>query len=129
MTGPYIPVFVSASNHHTTQVLTRPLANTLAWVANNVEGSYKRSVTMAFVNSFGNLMGAVTSNVYRAKDKPWFRLGHGIILMYIGIGFFSSIFFKFLLTRENLKRDRGERDEIIKPSINEKVCSCFFLQR
>jgi plastocyanin domain-containing protein len=90
-----------------------PTANTVAWVANNVEGSYKRSVTMAMMVSFGNLNGAVTSNVYRGKDKPWYRLGHGITLAYIGIGLVTSILFKILLVRENRKRDRGERNENI----------------
>lgn len=80
---------------------------------------------------FGNLNGAVTSNIvsstldlsgnaliisatqYRAKDQPWYRLGHGIVLAYIGIGFFSSIIYAYFLHRENLKRERGERDEVI----------------
>ncbi|CAL1714271.1 unnamed protein product [Somion occarium] len=89
------------------------IPNTIAWVSNNVEGSYKRSVTLAMVISFGNINGAVSSNVYRARDKPWYTLGHGIVLMYIGIGFICSVLFMVLLKRENAKRDRGERDEII----------------
>ena len=39
------------------------IPNTIAWVSNNVEGSYKRSVTLAMVISFGNINGAVSSNV------------------------------------------------------------------
>ncbi|KIK56348.1 hypothetical protein GYMLUDRAFT_174358 [Collybiopsis luxurians FD-317 M1] len=89
-----------------------------AWVSNNVEGSYKRSVTLAMVISFGNINGAVSSNVYRAKDKPWYPLGKkacltGLVLLYIGLGLVSSTTFLFLLRRENAKRDRGERNEII----------------
>lgn len=34
-------------------------------------------------------------------------------MAYIAIGFFSSILFAYLLRRENLKRERGERDEVI----------------
>lgn len=41
------------------------IPNTIAWVSNNVEGSYKRSVTLAMVISFGNINGAVSSNVVR----------------------------------------------------------------
>jgi hypothetical protein len=78
---------------------------------------------------FGNINGAVTANIvslqytttnhlvdllqYRAADRPWYRLGHGIVLAYIAIGFFCSILFGVLLKRENARRDRGERDEVI----------------
>ncbi|KAJ3481682.1 hypothetical protein NLI96_g7499 [Meripilus lineatus] len=95
------------------------IPNTIAWVSNNVEGTYKRSVTLAMVISFGNINGAVSSNVYRAQDKPWFTLGHGIVLMYIGIGFICSVSFLFLLRNENAKRERGERDEVI-VGVNDK---------
>ncbi|KAI0954507.1 hypothetical protein AcW1_006382 [Taiwanofungus camphoratus] len=95
------------------------IPNVIAWVSNNVEGSYKRSVSLAMVISFGNVNGAVSSNVYRAQDKPWYTLGHGIVLMYIGIGLICSVSYLLLLKRENRKRDRGERDEIIK-GVNEE---------
>lgn len=50
---------------------------------------------------------------YRARDKPWYTLGHGIVLAYIGIGFICALVFLFFLRRENAKRMNGERDEII----------------
>ncbi|KAJ6518917.1 MFS general substrate transporter [Mycena sanguinolenta] len=53
------------------------IPNTIAWLANNCEGSYKRGVTLAMAISMGNLNGAVSSNVYRARDQPWYPLGHG----------------------------------------------------
>ncbi|KAF5356139.1 hypothetical protein D9756_004072 [Leucocoprinus leucothites] len=100
------------------------IPNSVAWVAGNVEGSYKRSVTLGMAIGFGNLNGAVTSNIYRAKDQPWYRLGHGIVLAYIGIGFFSSILYAYLLHQENLKRERGERDEIIEGTDNKNAQGC-----
>ncbi|KAF9232571.1 MFS general substrate transporter [Melanogaster broomeanus] len=84
-----------------------------AWVASNVEGSYKRGVTLAMAIGWGNINGAVSSNVYRARDAPWFRLGHGVILAYIAIGWICSAVFMILLKLENARRDRGERDEVI----------------
>jgi hypothetical protein len=50
---------------------------------------------------------------YRARDKPWYSLGHGIVLLYIVIGWVTSLVFIVLLRRENGKRERGERDEVI----------------
>lgn len=95
------------------------IPNTIAWMSNNVEGSYKRSVSLAMVISFGNINGAVSSNVYRAKDKPWYRLGHGLVLMYITFGIIASTAYYFGVRRENARRDRGERDEVIGKSETE----------
>ncbi|PFH50245.1 hypothetical protein AMATHDRAFT_4153 [Amanita thiersii Skay4041] len=89
------------------------IPNTIAWTSNNVEGSYKRSVSLAMTISFGNINGAVSSNVYRAPDRPWYPLGHGLVLMYIGLGLIFSTIYLLALKWENAKRDRGERDEII----------------
>lgn len=100
------------------------IPNSVAWVAGNVEGSYKRSVTLGMAIGFGNLNGAVTSNIYRAKDQPWYRLGHGIVLVYIMIGLFSSILYAYFLRLENLRRERGERDEIIEGLDNENAQEC-----
>jgi hypothetical protein len=49
---------------------------------------------------------------------PWYTLGHGIVLMYIAIGWLSSLIYTILLRRENKARDRGERDEVITGSEN-----------
>jgi len=93
--------------------------NSVAWVSSNVEGSYKRSAVLGMAIGWGNLNGAVSSNVYRAVDKPWYRMGHGIILAYIVIGWLSSLAFFLLLKRENARRDAGERDEIIEGTDSE----------
>ncbi|KAL1758198.1 major facilitator superfamily domain-containing protein [Schizophyllum commune] len=89
-----------------------------AWMSNNVEGSYKRSVSLAMVIGFGNINGAVSSNVYRDKDKPWYTLG--LVLMYIAFGLISSTVYLFLADRENRRRDRGERDEVIRAEGSEE---------
>ncbi|KAL8287660.1 hypothetical protein RQP46_003518 [Phenoliferia psychrophenolica] len=89
------------------------IPNTVALIANNVEGSYKRSVSLAMVISWGNINGAVSSNIYRANQKPWYPLGHGIVLVYIVIGMVSNIVYWYFTKRENAARDRGERDEAI----------------
>ncbi|KAK7025171.1 MFS domain-containing protein [Favolaschia claudopus] len=87
--------------------------NTVTWIANNFEGSYKRGVTLALAISMGNVNGAVSSNVYRARDTPWYSLGHGLVLMYICIGITANSAMLYLLKKENAKRDRGERKEVI----------------
>ncbi|KAL0570470.1 hypothetical protein V5O48_011485 [Marasmius crinis-equi] len=58
----------------------------VAWLGNNLSGQYKRAVGMAFHIGVGNFSGAIASNVYRDIDKPRFIVGHGIELMFVGIG-------------------------------------------
>lgn len=87
------------------------IANTISWASNNVEGVYKRGVTLGFVIGWGNLNGVVSSNIYRGKDKPRFLLGHGVVLAYLVLFLFGgSVLTRVLLARENAKRKRGDRD-------------------
>ncbi|PFH54784.1 hypothetical protein AMATHDRAFT_134158 [Amanita thiersii Skay4041] len=92
-----------------------------AWVSSNTEGAYKRSVTLGMAVGFGNINGAVATNIYRADDRPWYRLGHGVVLAYIAIGFFFSAFFSVLLRRENARRERGDRDEVVEGVDNKRA--------
>jgi len=103
----YFAVYLAAASIYPT------VPNSVAWVSSNVEGSYKRSATLAMAIGWGNINGAVSSNIYRSVDAPWYRMGHGIVLTYIAIGWLCSLAFYFLLRRENARRDAGERDEII----------------
>jgi len=85
------------------------VANTIVWASNNVEGVYKRGVTLGFVIGWGNLNGVVSSNIYR--NGPQFYAGHGTVLAYLTIFLcVGSLVTRQLLDRENKKRLRGERD-------------------
>lgn len=86
-------------------------------------GVYKRGVTIGIVIGWGNLQGIVTSNIYRVRDKPQYYLGHGIILAYLTLfSFCGSILQYTLLSRENEKRRRGERDaEVEGMSVEELI--------
>ncbi|KAJ3829785.1 MFS general substrate transporter [Lentinula raphanica] len=103
----YFAVFLAAS------AIYPSIPNNVAWVAGNVEGAYKRSVTLGMAIGWGNINGAVTSNIYRSVDSPWYTMGHGIVLAYIGIGLICVTVMRIGLQRENARRDRGERDEVI----------------
>ncbi|KAK4044349.1 major facilitator superfamily domain-containing protein [Parachaetomium inaequale] len=85
------------------------ISNTISWVANNVEGVYKRGVVLGFVIGWGNLNGIVSSNVY--FNGPRYPEGHAVIMAYLAVFLFGgSVLMTFLLRRENGKRRRGERD-------------------
>lgn len=58
----------------------------IVWNANNLSGSYKRAVGIAFQIGCANYSGAFVSNFYRPQDAPGYRFGHSLVLMFIGIG-------------------------------------------
>ncbi|KAL4802817.1 major facilitator superfamily domain-containing protein [Aspergillus unguis] len=87
------------------------ISNTISWTSNNVEGVYKRGVTLGFVIGWGNLNGIVSSNIYRNRDAPEFYPGHGTVLAYLVLfQFCGSLLQYVLLRRENAKRRSGKRD-------------------
>lgn len=104
----YVAIYVAATGIYAC------IPNTIALTGSSIEGAYKKSVVTGFVISFGNLNGAVTSGaIYRTSDQPYYRLGHGIVLLYIGIGIITSGVYYFGLRRENALREQGTRDEVI----------------
>ena len=87
------------------------IANTISWTANNVEGVYKRGITLGFVIGWGNLNGIVSSNIYRENNAPRFKPGHSVVLAYETLFLLGGSVLQYvLLRRENAKRRRGERD-------------------
>ncbi|KAL3440043.1 major facilitator superfamily domain-containing protein [Aspergillus insuetus] len=87
------------------------VGNTIAWTSNNVEGFYKRGITLGIMIGWCNLNGIVSSTIYRGQNAPNFYLGHGVVLGYLTVClFFSSILQTVLLRIENRKRLSGQRD-------------------
>lgn len=98
------------------------IANTISWTSNNVEGVYKRGVTLGFVIGWGNINGVVSSNIYRTKDAPRFFLGHGVVLAYLALFLFGgSIVTRFMLVAENKKRLAGKRDAWVEGKSEQEV--------
>ncbi|OAG00336.1 MFS nicotinic acid transporter-like protein Tna1 [Paraphaeosphaeria sporulosa] len=98
------------------------IANTISWASNNVEGVYKRGVSIGFIIGWGNLNGVISSNIYRSKDSPRFKVGHGVVLAYLVLWLFGgSVVTRFLLARENKKRARGDRDEWVDGKSEEQI--------
>lgn len=93
---------------------------TIAWVANNVEGVYKRGVVLGFVIGFGNLNGVVSSNVY--FHKPRFFEGHATVIGYLLIAMLGgSLIMTFFLNKENKKRRSGERDYLVEGKSEDEI--------
>jgi len=88
----------------------------ITWLANNLSGSYKRSVGMAIQIGIGNLGCAMASNFYRQKDGPRYILGHALELGFISGGIIAALILIFSYSRINKSRERrmaaGEHETI-----------------
>jgi hypothetical protein len=85
---------------------------TIAWIANNTEGVYKRGIVLGFVIGWGNLNGIVSSNVW--FSSPRFFAGHATVIAYMVVCLFGgSLLMQILLARENKARKAGKRDHLI----------------
>ncbi|KAI9056478.1 MFS general substrate transporter [Trametes sanguinea] len=82
----------------------------VAWLGNNLAGHYKRGVGMALHIGIGNFAGAIASNIYRSQDAPRYILGHGIELMFVGIGFITVPLTVLAYKRINARRDALVRE-------------------
>ncbi|KAN0068564.1 Major facilitator superfamily domain containing protein [Elaphomyces granulatus] len=90
------------------------IANTISWTSNNVEGAYKRGITLGIVIGWGNLNGIVASNIYRGTDAPHFYPGHATVLAYLTVFLLGGSILQYILLRiENRKRLLGQRDHWI----------------
>ncbi|CAH0057085.1 unnamed protein product [Clonostachys solani] len=78
----------------------------IAWLSNNLAGSYKRSVGMAIQIGAGNLGGAMASNFYRQKDKPRYILGHALEIGFIGAGLIAALTLVVSYKKINSNRER-----------------------
>jgi MFS family permease len=88
------------------------ISNTITWMANNIEGVYKRGVVLGFVIGWGNLNGIVSSNIY--FDSPRYYEGHGVVVAYMAVFLLGgSVLMTILLRIENKKRRDGKRDHWI----------------
>ncbi|KAF9483280.1 MFS general substrate transporter [Pholiota conissans] len=84
----------------------------VAWLGNNLAGQYKRGIGMAIHIGIGNFGGAIAANIYRSKDSPRYLVGHGVELMFVGIGFIAVPAVVLSYIRINKKRDAIQREAL-----------------
>ncbi|PPJ57191.1 hypothetical protein CBER1_07009 [Cercospora berteroae] len=98
------------------------IPNTIAWASNNLEGSYKRGVTIGIFVGWGNLNGIVSSNLYPDKNSQRYLSGHGVVLGYLAVCLLGgNIATNFLLEAENKKRRSGKKDHLIEGKSEEEI--------
>jgi len=81
---------------------------------NNVSGQTKRLTAHAMQLSIGNVAAIIGMQLYRPEWAPRNYVGHGTALGYlVGNIIFVSILW-YMMTKENERRDRGERNDRLK---------------
>ncbi|KAK7949173.1 major facilitator superfamily domain-containing protein [Apiospora aurea] len=100
----YFALFLVVCGGYTTQPVT------LAWLANDESGHYKRAVTSAVQVGFGNVGGIVASNVFFDAELPNYWTGFGVSLAMLWVCAGACTWLYLGAKRENRRRDRGERD-------------------
>nr|AOR51673.1 MFS transporter [Phaffia rhodozyma] len=95
----YFAIFLTVAS------IAPQIAITITWTSNNFGNHYKKAMAMGMVFSLGNSGGIVSSQVYRPKDTPSFKLGHGVTLGFCAMGFICSTIVHLLMKRENKRRD------------------------
>ncbi|RVX76068.1 hypothetical protein B0A52_00425 [Exophiala mesophila] len=83
----------------------------IAWLSNNVSGSYKSGISSGMQLGFGNIGGIIASNIYLNSQAPEYPLGFGLGLGMVWFCIICATAFFFLIWRENRIRNAGGRDD------------------
>ncbi|KAJ7451736.1 major facilitator superfamily domain-containing protein [Mycena galericulata] len=79
------------------------IAVNLAWAGSIAGGDTRRGVVIAMVIGLGNLGGICSSFIY--ITPPYFHIGHGTIMGWLGLSILLSLFAMWDYNRINKKRD------------------------
>ncbi|KAG2218733.1 hypothetical protein INT45_006885, partial [Circinella minor] len=77
----------------------------VAWVANNFADPTKKGIAIAFISSCASIGSVIGGQIYRDHDAPLYIRGHATALAFSGVTGLLSFLLKYLLRRENKRRD------------------------
>lgn len=83
----------------------------IGWLANNINGRYKRAVGLALQGCIGKFGGIIASNIFLTRDQPRYIPGHAIEIGISGAGMLVTVVTAYTFHRLNSVADeRGEKD-------------------
>ncbi|KAL1916868.1 uncharacterized protein VTP21DRAFT_5065 [Calcarisporiella thermophila] len=95
----------------------------LSWFTCNIGGHTKRAVASAAIIAFGNVGGAIGGQIYREDDRQnGYIRGHIICMSCLFAAFVLCCLFKYLLRRENRRRDQLTPEEYEREAQGEELC-------
>jgi hypothetical protein len=93
----------------------------ITWMPNNIATHYKRATGQGMLFILSNFAGVISSYVYPTRDGPEYTMGHAVMLGFVLYSATSYTFISVMLRRENMKRERGERDHILVRKTQEEI--------
>ncbi|KAF9995826.1 hypothetical protein BGZ79_010448, partial [Entomortierella chlamydospora] len=96
----------------------------LSWPSSNIGGHTKKGVAIASIISFSQIGGVIAGQLYRDDDAPHYVRGNTICACILMIDALLILGLKFLLRRENKRRDQlspEEREKEIMESDNTDI--------
>lgn len=103
----YVGTFFIASG------LWSAMALSMGWITNNLLGQTRRAVGIAVQTTFVCAGGVVGSYIYRPKDAPAYREGHGVCLALVLAGMAVAAFQRWWLGRKNKKIVQEGEDKVL----------------
>lgn len=85
---------------------------TSSWYSNNVAGSAKRALGIAYLISLTNLGGVIASYIYLDSEAPAYPTGFGTSLAFVIAGMVAVCVLHFTYSYINKKRDKMSEDDI-----------------
>ncbi|KAF2868157.1 high-affinity nicotinic acid transporter [Massariosphaeria phaeospora] len=82
----------------------------MAWNSGNLGGSLKRGTGIAMQVMGGNCGGIIASYVYLSRDGPRYIVGHSILIGFISMAFFLTLFMSTWCKTENERREKIMRE-------------------
>ncbi|KAJ4302715.1 hypothetical protein N0V90_001605 [Kalmusia sp. IMI 367209] len=82
------------------------------FVGNNLSGQWKRASGTALMISVGNLGGVAGTNIYLAREAPYYWTGYGVSLGVIFCSTLAAVFLRWKLKAINRARDEMNLDDI-----------------
>jgi MFS family permease len=83
-----------------------------AWTINNLAGSAKRAMGIAFMIYIGNTGGIVGSFIFIDKEKPKYPTGFGSSLAFASAGIVAALLLEFLFWTINKSNERYSEEDI-----------------
>ncbi|KAF9909286.1 hypothetical protein BX616_011234 [Lobosporangium transversale] len=88
----------------------------LCWPSGNFGGHTKKGVAIGFIIAVSQVGGIIGGQIYREDDAPLYVRGHTINAVLMFINSILILGLKFLLRRENKRRDQLTPEEFEKES-------------
>ncbi|KAG0380461.1 hypothetical protein BGX24_008096 [Mortierella sp. AD032] len=88
----------------------------LSWVGVNIGGQTKRGVALALIIAIAHIGSVIGGQLYRNDDAPLYVRGHTVSALLMAGATVSVLVFKWLLIRENRRRDRLTPEEYARES-------------